>query len=131
VADDLLHCPKCGSTMEKDRFAEVEVDRCVNCGGLWFDFSEAEHLRHLRGAAELDTGRAQLGSQYDRVDRIDCPRCRTRMIVMTDLDQPHLHFESCIRCFGTFFDAGEFRDFSHRDLLSRLRDLWSRIQPRP
>jgi transposase-like protein len=34
-----------------------------------------------------------------------------RMIRIVDVDQPHIWFEHCTVCGGSFFDAGEFRDF--------------------
>jgi Zn-finger nucleic acid-binding protein len=31
--------------MEVVRFEDIEVDRCVRCGGLWFDALEHEELK--------------------------------------------------------------------------------------
>jgi hypothetical protein len=35
---------------------------------------------------------------------------------MVDPAQPDIWFESCPVCHGTFFDAGEFRDWKDRTL---------------
>ena len=32
-----MDCPKCQARLEPVQYAGVEVDRCVRCGGLWFD----------------------------------------------------------------------------------------------
>jgi Zn-finger nucleic acid-binding protein len=32
-----MGCPKCQAHMEVVRFETTDVDRCVHCGGLWFD----------------------------------------------------------------------------------------------
>ena len=62
----------------------------------------------------------------DRVDRIECPRCESRLIRMVDRDQSHIHFESCTVCYGVFLDAGEFRDYKERNLLDFIEDLLTR-----
>jgi Zn-finger nucleic acid-binding protein len=32
-----MECPKCQARMEVVVFEDMEVDRCVRCGGPWFD----------------------------------------------------------------------------------------------
>ncbi len=118
-----MNCPKCGAEMETVTFHGVEVDRCTQCKGLWFDAMEKEELKRYEGSEEIDVGDAKLGRQYNTVDRIDCPQCHTQMIRMVDLGQPHIWFESCTVCYGAFFDAGEFRDYkqeSFSDVLKRF-----------
>jgi predicted Zn-ribbon and HTH transcriptional regulator len=39
-----MHCPKCGATLVEERYHGVQVDRCPECRGLWFDAGEAESL---------------------------------------------------------------------------------------
>ncbi len=46
-----LPCPECGSSLEALKIAGVrrlEVDRCVDCGGVWFDHREWDFLRASR-----------------------------------------------------------------------------------
>ena len=104
-----MKCPKCISPMVKVVFEGVEVDRCVDCHGLWFDRFEREKLVKRRNSEEIDNGDPQLASEFDRVDCIICPRCESRMTPMVTLDLPRICFEQCTSCGGSFFDAGEFR----------------------
>ena len=104
-----MKCPKCISPMVKVLFEGIEVDRCVDCHGLWFDQSEREDLLQRRNSEAIDNGDPRLGSQFDRVDSIVCPRCGTHMIPMVALGRPRIHFERCTLCAGSFFDAGEFK----------------------
>jgi Zn-finger nucleic acid-binding protein len=114
-----INCPKCGGPMGKVTFASVVVDRCTNCRGLWFDAREHERLRDLQGSEEIDPGppegapKAVESPEDSRVGdaKMNCPVCHTRLIRMVDHRQPHIHFESCTVCHGSFFDAGEFRDY--------------------
>jgi Zn-finger nucleic acid-binding protein len=42
--------------MEKVTFKDIEVDRCTNCKGLWYDMLEHEELKGLKNSEEIDTG---------------------------------------------------------------------------
>jgi Zn-finger nucleic acid-binding protein len=46
-----MQCPKCKASMEKVVFEGVEVDRCMGCWGIWFDFQEQKQLKQMKGAA--------------------------------------------------------------------------------
>lgn len=121
-----LRCPKCQSTMAPVTVIDIEVDRCTGCGGLWFDLLEQEDLKPK--AETIDTGDPATGDRYDQVGLIRCPVDNEPMVRMVDKAQPELWFESCPVCYGTFFDAGEFREFAGH----RLRDLLIRHRrPRP
>lgn len=114
--------------MEPVTVAGIEVDRCTGCGGLWFDMLEHEDLKDADGIEALDTGDSAVGERYDHVGQVRCPIDGQPMIRMVDKAQPTLWLESCPLCYGTFFDAGEFREFTDetiRDMVQRRR------RPRP
>ncbi len=120
-----MNCPKCSAAMEKVQYESIEVDRCTDCKGIWFDMLEQEHLKALEGSEEIDIGDPEVGKQTNIVDRIACPVCDTPMIRMVDGRQPHIWFESCTVCYGVFFDAGEFRDYKQETILDFFKDLFS------
>ena len=39
-----MHCPKCGMDLQEFDFRGLKLDRCGNCGGVWFDEGEMDHL---------------------------------------------------------------------------------------
>ncbi len=121
-----MNCPKCSAAMERVQYESIEVDRCTDCKGIWFDMLEQEHLKALEGSEEIDIGDPEVGKQTNIVDQINCPVCDTRMIRMVDGRQPHIWFESCTVCYGVFFDAGEFRDYKQETILDFFKDLFSR-----
>ena len=122
-----MQCPKCGSAMEPVEHHASSVHRCTHCAGLWFEPLEHERLKDV--AAQIDTGDAELGAQYNHIDRITCPVCSGwPLIRMVDATQPHIWFESCKHCYGRFYDAGEFRDFARHTLAEYFADL--RVSPR-
>ncbi len=103
-------CPKCKNDMEAVEYAGVEVDRCKNCKGIWFDVGESEWLFGEDAAAAIDTGDPLVGEQTNQIDRYRCPRCDGGMMRKTDPKQKQIKYEECTSCRGTFFDAGEFTD---------------------
>lgn len=129
VDEPSFQCPKCHAAMERVVLGGDAVDRCVGCKGLFFTAEAHEHLLQTRGAEAIDTG-AKYDEPRDKVVRIDCPACHTRMIRMVDRDQPHIWYESCPVCFGVFMDAGEFREQKARPLLNLVRDMFHH-QERP
>lgn len=39
-----MHCPKCGQAMTTSTLADVEVDLCPDCGGLYLDVGELDKI---------------------------------------------------------------------------------------
>ena len=120
-----MECPKCSSTMEAVSFGSYEVERCSQCKGLWFHNFEQEVLKAIPHSEDIDTGDPALGKELNKMDKVTCPECHGQMIRMVARDQPHIWFESCVSCYGAFFDAGEFRDYKDETLADYFKDLFS------
>jgi len=118
-----MNCPKCSSKFEKVSFGEIEVERCLGCQGLWFDMLEKDDLVKIEGSEAIDIGDDQVGEEYDSLQDIKCPQCTVKMLPMVDKDQVHIKYESCPICYGTFFDAGEFRDLKEHTVLERFKEM--------
>ncbi|NOT07186.1 MAG: zf-TFIIB domain-containing protein [Gemmatimonadales bacterium] len=39
-----MKCPKCGGSLQTENFQEIQIDRCPDCGGVWFDHGEVEQI---------------------------------------------------------------------------------------
>ncbi len=39
-----MKCPKCGHDLRTEEYQGIEVDRCAECHGIWFDAGEAESV---------------------------------------------------------------------------------------
>jgi Zn-finger nucleic acid-binding protein len=107
-----MRCPKCRSDMDQIEIDGLEIDRCSSCRGLWFDAGELNRLRNRRAAAAIDIGDPKTGKVQNKIDRYRCPRCGGPMIRMVDAKQPHIWYENCGSCHGSYFDAGEFTDLA-------------------
>lgn len=116
-----MRCPKCRSDMQAIDVDGVEVDRCTICQGLWFDRGEVERVIEARAAASLDIGDAAVGKVQNDIDQYRCPRCGGPMARLVDAGQPHIWFEKCGACHGSFFDAGELKDLSRLTIADHFR----------
>jgi len=125
VESVIMKCPKCQGNMSTQTTEAGTVNRCDGCAGLWFDRLEDKAQREF--ASSIDIGDAERGARFNKVDRINCPKCaNTPLTRMVDNDQPHIWFESCSSCNGRFFDAGEFKDLSEKslsDFFKRFRSV--------
>lgn len=110
--------------MAKIAVGEINIDRCTSCGGLWLDALEKEKLLATRGAAQaVDTVPAPAIPPHPSGLML-CPRDRSMLIRLVDQRQPHVRFESCTVCGGTFLDAGELKDLSEFTLAERLKAMF-------
>ena len=131
LTETTMECPKCEGEFETVKFSGIEVDRCTGCAGLWFDMLEKEDLVRIEGSegmvdipgGPVDIGSEAVGQSYTKVRDINCPHCGVQMIPMIDKDQFHIQYESCPSCFGTFFDAGEFRDLKDYSVVERFTQM--------
>jgi Zn-finger nucleic acid-binding protein len=74
-----------------DGGTEIEIDRCAQCGSLWFDAGE------LEVAANVHARPSAAESEYP------CPVCRQRM---RGASLPRgLHAHRCDSCQGTFLEG--------------------------
>jgi hypothetical protein len=39
-----MRCPKCGMDMEQMSYQVVEIDKCLDCGGIYLDAGELEAI---------------------------------------------------------------------------------------
>lgn len=117
-----MHCPKCGNSMRSVEIDGVEIDRCVECGGIWLDVGESELLSDSETATAIDTGDPLKGRETNLISRYRCPRCGGGMMRAVDPRRPGISYEECTSCKGTFFDAGEFADRSLESVPASIKN---------
>jgi len=104
--------------------ADVEIDHCVGCGGIWLDAGELELLMgdSRKAAALLDSFQEDT-TAAERPRK--CPICKRKMAkVVVGLSEPVLRIDRCRRSHGLWFDRGELEDVLARGRL----DMDSRVQ---
>ena len=126
-----MNCPKCSSEMEIVNISGIEIDRCTRCKGIWFDQQEESLLKKAKGTHTADTGHQAIGEYYNAIRDINCPRCNVSM-TRTDTKRGRIpiKYETCGKCKGAFFDAGEFRDFAEPTIIEFVADLYHGFKKR-
>jgi Zn-finger nucleic acid-binding protein len=98
-------------TME---LAEVEIDYCTGCEGIWLDAGELEMLLGEEGKSKAlisSFTKAAEGGEKQR----KCPICDKRMEQVTvGKSEPALLVDRCVRGDGLWFDKGELNDIIAR-----------------
>lgn len=119
-----MDCPTCKNAMITLELADVEIDHCVRCGGIWLDAGELELLLDARDKADRLLGSFRKDKNTTEQPR-KCPICRKKMAqIIIGTSQPPLRIDECKRRHGLWFDRGELR----RVLSQGPLDEESRIQ---
>ena len=120
-----MDCPKCKSEMEFANLNGMRVERCLQCRGIWFNQTDHQLLRKVKGSEAIDIGPVELGKEFDTAENVPCPHCGDIMDRLSDASQPHIHYEACGAGHGVFFDAGEYKDFKEKTLGDLVKRLYS------
>ena len=109
-----MDCPVCKNAMITLELSDVEIDHCLDCGGIWLDGGELELLLG-------DDGRANQLLESFAVDakcaekKRRCPICRKKMGKVTVGEgEPVLLIDKCGRGDGLWFDNGELANIIDR-----------------
>jgi hypothetical protein len=103
--------------------ADVEIDYCVGCGGVWLDAGELEILMDDPHKARRLLESFQESPTAEQLRR--CPICEKKMAkIVVGPSQSPLLIDRCPRRDGLWFDTGELPGILDRGEL----DKESRIQ---
>ena len=102
-----MRCPVCKEMLVIVEYQEIEVDFCVECGGVWLDAGELELLLGegdeaygtMMGAGDLTAA--------SREAKRKCPDCGKLMLKETDGGENAVMYDRCPRGDGLWFDKGE------------------------
>ncbi len=127
-----MDCPVCKNAMITLELAEVEVDYCTDCGGIWLDAGE---LELLLGDPE-QTGQLLNSFEIDSKcteKRRKCPICLKKMQkIVVGTAEPIVLIDKCPKGDGLWFDKGELQDIFDRANLdedSKIQKLLADVFP--
>jgi Zn-finger nucleic acid-binding protein len=114
-----MDCPVCKNAMIVLELAEVEVDYCTDCGGIWLDAGELELLlgnsqqtKQLLDSFKIDSSCTE--------KRRKCPICLKKMQkIVVGPSTPSLLIDKCARGDGLWFDHEELQNTLDRAKLDK------------
>ena len=119
-----MNCPTCKNAMITLELAEIEIDHCTNCGGIWLDAGELEILlAEAEDTHQLLNSFKEDKSLREKLRR--CPICDKKMQkILVGTSKFSVLIDKCRRGHGLWFDKGELND-----ILGKARlDKNNRIQ---
>ena len=114
-----MDCPVCKNAMITLELADVEIDHCTDCGGIWLDAGELELLlgdpeksKQLLDSFKIDSDSTE--------SRRKCPICLKKMQkIIVGQSKPIVLIDKCTRGDGLWFDKGELQDILNRAQLDK------------
>ena len=103
-----MDCPVCIEPMLVVEYAQVELDTCAKCRGIWFDAGEIDLLFEKAGIPESERGFGKLleTAGPTREAPRSCPLCRKKM-AKARVGPAGPVIDRCVREDGLWFDSGE------------------------
>ena len=99
-------CPVCENPLVVLELDQIEIDHCLNCGGIWLDAGELELLLETEEERERFVN---LLNEDDSVKekKYPCPICNKKMgKTFVSVDKKIL-IDKCKRNHGLWLDKGE------------------------
>jgi len=113
-----MKCPRDGSTLEPIHYeANIEVDQCPTCHGMWLDKGELEQIQQTIEhdyTKELEkepdhVRRAYALARPTHLGEAPCPKCGEGMVVKEYAYTSQVLIDVCPEDHGIWLDAGEIQ----------------------
>jgi len=109
-----MDCPVCDNAMITLELQGVEIDHCLDCGGIWLDAGELELLLNDSQKAAALLKSFQINTEIIEKPR-KCPICLKKMQkISVGSEPPALLIDKCKKGDGLWFDEGELKDIVKR-----------------
>lgn len=121
-----MDCPVCKNAMITLELREVEIDHCIDCGGIWLDTGELELLLNDAQQARQLIDSFRIDSTCTEKPR-KCPICLKKMKkIIIGRPESTLLIDKCAKGHGLWFDKGELQnifDTAKLDDDNKIRQL--------
>ena len=109
-----MNCPECATAMQEEAHHGVMIDRCSNCGGMWFDIEEIQNY--------LDAHGTRVGQPVPQEDELRashtgeaelCTCCEERRLRAGTLRG--FKYLRCSWCGGIYLSAADLEKIQSRE----------------
>jgi Zn-finger nucleic acid-binding protein len=99
----MLNCPRDATQLTEGKEHDIEIDRCSQCQGAWYDYGELALLEAT--VADNDSRRGMI-DYAKRESELNCPVCGERMRAF-NYRAYNLELDACTNEHGFWLDGGE------------------------
>jgi Zn-finger nucleic acid-binding protein len=104
-----MDCVACGNPMIALEVDQVEIDYCIECGGIWLDSGELEILLEDPRKVE-NVLRHAIPSPGTSESFRKCPICLKKMEEIELDGETEIYIDRCKFGHGLWFDRGELEE---------------------
>ncbi|MBN2613826.1 MAG: zf-TFIIB domain-containing protein [Bacteroidales bacterium] len=123
-----MNCPRCKIPLSpynlKDLKITLELDRCPDCGGIWFDKGELQKLDKIIEPAFFEFRRTPGKAQ--QMEALYCPSC-THHPKLEKAEHPRdkkVIIDYCSTCKGIWLDKGELEAIQKENWLITIGKIF-------
>lgn len=69
-------CPRCNGSLRVEDYKGIQIDRCLDCRGLWLDYDELDQLESTVLNQDEQGGTTTYAR---RTGDLKCPKCKVAM----------------------------------------------------
>jgi Zn-finger nucleic acid-binding protein len=124
-----MRCPKDGTALQPVEILGLELDKCHQCDGMWFDRGELERIRDAKVPDIEEAIEEKYGDpafeQGDVAGHMRCPRCGddVRLVRRSYTYTQPVKVDYCTACFGFWLDDGELNAIAgEKASLEKIKD---------
>ncbi|WP_291860814.1 zf-TFIIB domain-containing protein [Marinilabilia sp.] len=106
-----MDCPRCRTTLTAEPLNEnelsFEIDKCHNCGGIWFDSGELAKIDKIIEPTMLEI--RKIPNKTEQLKPLYCPSCSNhpRLKKAEHPRDKKVIVDYCPTCKGIWLDKGE------------------------
>ncbi len=102
-------CPDCNCKMTAYLCVSAVIDKCDQCGGIWFDKNELTIFKNSIKKYDLRelTSDEGLQTASDRYQISDCPRCQQPLVEQVQGAFKKVHLQCCTKCLGQWLKSAQ------------------------
>ena len=126
-----MNCPRCNGNLEETTIREVnfsiEVDKCVDCEGIWFDEKELHEIEKVSEPTIWELKR--IPNKRAQLKAMNCPKCEDKPL-LKKAEHPRdqaVILDYCENCRGIWLDKGELEAIQKENWLLVIRNLVSKM----
>ena len=109
-----MDCPGCATAMQEETRHGVTIDRCSNCGGMWFDVEEIQKYLNARGTRAGQPVPKEMELRASRTGEPEvCTCCEERQLYSGTLRA--FSYQRCSWCGGVYLSAAELEKIQSRE----------------